>query len=390
MGALAFESEILEQFDHGVVILNSDRVVCYWNHKMNAFISTPAIEAVGQTFNQVIEFVNDSVLCEKISLCFSDGMSQILSSKLHPELVDIFPFYKCEKKFFAMKVIVSPITSEGDRFCMIQFVDQSPLLAHEDYVRIQAETITEQERKHEENLKLANIGQMAATVVHEINNPLSIITADAETLAIEKRANDLEFVLKKSERITRMVDRISQIVKGLKVIAHQGEWDISKSYSLVTTLRESFELSNEKLHNSNVLFMHNLNDLEDFEIVCNQVQVSQIVVNLISNACDAIVNHESKWVRVELSKTESQAEIRVIDCGAGLSQDVKDKIFDPFFTSKPVGKGTGLGLSVSLSIAEAHRGKLWVDDEYKNTCFCLSLPLVWEASEDQSEVEDSE
>ena len=389
MGALEFEAEILEQFDHGVIVLNSDHEVCYWNHRMNSFISTPASEAVGKPLNECIERLSNSILNEKIDLCFSDGMSQILSSKLHPELVDIFPFYKCEKRYFAMKVVLSPVYGDSQKYCMLQFVDQSPLLAHEDYVRIQAETITEQERRHEEDLKLANIGQMAATVVHEINNPLSIITADAETLQFEKKAKDFSYVKSKSERMLRMVDRISQIIKGLKVIAHQGNWNISESFSLAETLRESFELSSEKVHKNKVLFMHNLNDVEDIEIVCNQVQISQIVVNLISNACDAIVNHESKWIRVELSKTESEAEIRVIDCGPGLSKEIKEKIFDPFFTSKPIGKGTGLGLSVSLSIAEAHKGKLWLDEGYKNTCFCLSLPLEWESEEEEVENEDS-
>lgn len=376
MAAFSLDAVILEQFDHGVVILNESREVCYWNNKMNSFLSTPANEAVGKPLNQVITVIDNSILCEKISLCFSDGMAQILSSKLHPELADIFPFYKSEKKYFAMKVVLSPITSGGVKYCMLQFVDQSPLLAHEEYVRIQAETITEQERRHEEDLKLANIGQMAATVVHEINNPLSVITADAETLQLKKRISEPEYIIKKSERMLRMVERISQIIKGLKVIAHQGDWDISETHSLTAVLRESFELSAEKLSKNKVLFMHNLKDVEDIEIVCNHVQISQIVVNLISNACDAILKLDNKWIRVELSKTETTADIRVIDCGSGLPPEVKEKIFDPFFTSKPVGKGTGLGLSVSQSIAEAHQGKLWVDDNHKNTCFCLSLPLV--------------
>ena len=120
---------------------------------------------------------------------------------------------------------------------------------------------------------------------------------------------------------------------------------------------------------------HNLDSSRDVELLCDRVQISQIIINLVSNAIDAISLLDEKWVEIKLEYTEKFCEIRVIDSGGGLSPEIQDKIFDPFFTSKSVGKGTGLGLSVSVSIADAHSGKLFVDNDYKNTCFCLRLPL---------------
>lgn len=123
---------------------------------------------------------------------------------------------------------------------------------------------------------------------------------------------------------------------------------------------------------------------EGLEVECRPTQISQVILNLLNNAHDAIGSLEEKWVMVSVTEIENDIEIRVTDSGSGIPEHVRMKIMEPFFTTKPVGKGTGLGLSVSLGILKAHRGSLVVDTESKNTCFVLRFPRLQPMKEENS------
>jgi C4-dicarboxylate-specific signal transduction histidine kinase len=99
-----------------------------------------------------------------------------------------------------------------------------------------------------------------------------------------------------------------------------------------------------------------------------------VLVNLLHNADDAIAQLEKKWIRICVSQQKNFVEIKVIDSGAGISAAVNQKLFQPFFTTKAIGKGTGMGLSISLGIMRAHGGECFVDSTCPNTCFVLRLP----------------
>ena len=103
--------------------------------------------------------------------------------------------------------------------------------------------------------------------------------------------------------------------------------------------------------------------------------MSQVILNLLNNAFDAIENKDEKWVEVQTLQNKNWVEIRVSDCGHGIPKEIQDKILQPFFTTKEVGKGTGLGLSISKGIIESHGGDLTIDNEAKNTTFVARIPL---------------
>jgi C4-dicarboxylate-specific signal transduction histidine kinase len=112
------------------------------------------------------------------------------------------------------------------------------------------------------------------------------------------------------------------------------------------------------------------------------VQISQILLNLLSNAFDAVENQSLRWVRMGAEADDQQVRITVTDSGPGVPPDLESRIMEPFFTTKDVGKGTGLGLSVSKGNAEAHGGSLALDRTSLDTCFVLTLrraPAVPEA-----------
>src|SRR6185437_13319988 len=105
----------------------------------------------------------------------------------------------------------------------------------------------------------------------------------------------------------------------------------------------------------------------ELAISCRHVQISQIILNLVSNACDAIRDSDEKWIRIEWVEAGCDVLISVTDSGKGIPPEIREKIFQPFFTTKDIGKGTGLGLSISVGIARAHRGELTIDSSCANT-----------------------
>jgi C4-dicarboxylate-specific signal transduction histidine kinase len=108
-------------------------------------------------------------------------------------------------------------------------------------------------------------------------------------------------------------------------------------------------------------------------IYCNDVEIEQVIVNLISNAIDATKDLTQRWVAVSATEAEDMVILRVTDSGSGIPPNVRSKIFDPFYTTKKVGEGTGLGLSVSKGILDEHKATISVVDDSPNTCFEVRL-----------------
>ena len=110
-------------------------------------------------------------------------------------------------------------------------------------------------------------------------------------------------------------------------------------------------------------------------LVCQKVQLSQVLMNLLNNSFDAIVDDEYKWIKIQSHQHGDRIGVSVTDSGNGIPGDIADQIFDPFYTTKGVGKGTGLGLSISAGILSNHGGRLYYDQCSPNTRFVMEFPL---------------
>src|SRR5262249_15162423 len=114
----------------------------------------------------------------------------------------------------------------------------------------------------------------------------------------------------------------------------------------------------------------------DLTVTCRGAQITQILLNLLGNAHDAVVGTSGSWVRIGVSASPDAVELSVVDSGSGIPPEIRSRIMEPFFTTKELGKGTGLGLSVSKGLAEANRGTLRYDDQAPHTRFVLRLPRM--------------
>ncbi|MCB0365325.1 MAG: GHKL domain-containing protein [Bdellovibrionaceae bacterium] len=255
-------------------------------------------------------------------------------------------------------------------------------------LKTQAEHLLKEEQARTvQASKLSTLGEMAGGVAHEINNPLTIIQGYAEILGQQVKRNRLDpaQLTKISDGITATTARIAKIVRSLRTYARDDSAAPFQAASMGMIVDDTLSLCQEKLKNNNVRLDYTP-PAEPIMIQCREVQVSQVLLNLVQNAMDAIDGHQGeKWIRVELNKRDQYCQMRVTDCGAGIPPDVQEKILQPFFTTKEIGKGTGLGLSISRSIMKDHKGRFFYDQDHPNTSFVAEIPLAG----DRAKADDS-
>jgi len=230
-----------------------------------------------------------------------------------------------------------------------------------------------------QSAKFASLGEMASGIAHEINNPLAVISASVKCLkkASDKKKLTLEMLNEIVNDIETTVLRINKIVTGLRTVSKESSDNNKEPVILRDIFEDVLGLCAEKFKNNGAHLNINLEDFSfDNTIVGDRVQLSQVFLYLLSNAYDAIENLKDKWVKINVIEQKDNFEIKVIDSGGGIPENVQERIFDPFYTSKNIGKGTGLGLSLSKSIVEKNDGTLQIDIYQSNTCFVVRLPKM--------------
>jgi signal transduction histidine kinase len=238
------------------------------------------------------------------------------------------------------------------------------------------EEIALQKTKAEFASRLATLGEMASGIAHEINNPLAVIVGNASNLirATEKGPQlSNERLIERLDKIVKTSHRISKIIQGLKAFARQGDKDLFTETPVPQLIEETLELCREKFYRNSVNLI--VEQVPMVVLPMRSVQISQVLVNLLNNAFDAVKNLEMRQISIHFKKTDLGFSIFVTDSGGGVSEQLKKKIFEPFFTTKEVGEGTGLGLSISKGIMEDHHGELLLHEQSQQTTFEIRLPL---------------
>jgi len=244
---------------------------------------------------------------------------------------------------------------------------------------------TQSERDKVQNMvlqdnKLASIGQMAAGIGHEINNPLNNILSYSTLISrtIAKNAADID--TKILTNLQRDIDslrnetlRASEIIKGILNFARQMPPQL-ESFSVKHWLEKSVSLVQQTAKSKHIEIKLNYDGEDEFE--GDQGQLQQVIINLLLNAIQASENDSE--INIDVECNNKQLKVTVCDQGCGISEEVLNNIYDPFFSTKEEGEGTGLGLSISLGIIESHQGSLVIESnpaESKGTTATLVLPL---------------
>ncbi|MCD4751298.1 MAG: PAS domain S-box protein [Thermoanaerobaculales bacterium] len=257
------------------------------------------------------------------------------------------------------------------------------MVAHQRLVENQQQLI------HSE--KMAFLGQLAAGVAHEINNPVGYVMSNLETLADDIREIQINaagrssaaedptspqltpFFAETQEILHESInglERVKDIVQRLKNFARPAEAEIRKA-DINHEIEVALKIVNNELHDKCTV-RKELGDLPTIE--CRPGQLNQVFANLFANAAQAIARHGAITITTEF--TGSEILVKVTDDGVGIEQENISRVFAPFFTTKPTGKGTGLGLSVSYGIIQKHNGTIEVESTVgKGSTFTVHLPV---------------
>lgn len=222
--------------------------------------------------------------------------------------------------------------------------------------------------------KLASIGQLAAGVAHEINNPLGTILLYTSMIKkeLEKYYNDDRYKAD-LELIIEEANRCKNIVSNLLNFARQGKLNLKEIdlKKVLTDIVKPFTV-NPAYKDFDFIFNHKNGECI---LTGDEDQLKQVFINIIKNACDAMIESGKKILTINLNCNEKETAIEFIDTGKGIPKENHSKIFTPFFTTKSIGKGTGLGLAISYGIVKMHKGNIrFVSEEGKGTTFIVTLP----------------
>jgi signal transduction histidine kinase len=279
--------------------------------------------------------------------------------------------------YFATSQLSPPVPSAALSIYMIY----APLLAFTmiiggvslfAYIDVQVhKKLLEARERAAQDARLVALGEMSSGIAHEIRNPLAAIHLAATQLV--EHPEDGAHVGELGERIQRIVKRASRIIDSLRSFARDASNDPFVEAPVDRIVGDALELCGRRFTDHGIALAVATVPAE-LVVECRPVQITQVLVNLLSNAFDAVASAPERRVQIEVSVDDDALTIAVIDSGSGIDPATRAHLFEPFFTTKPPDRGTGLGLSLSRRIVEAHHGTLELDDAAPSTRFVMRIP----------------
>ena len=267
-------------------------------------------------------------------------------------------FYRKDGDVRTIQVTYSTPQRDEEVLCVIRDVTDQKMLQEQ---LIQSE-------------KMSAIGQLVSGVAHELNNPLAGISAFAQLLLSEKRFPPDQRTA--AEMIYAEARRASRIVQNLLTFARQHKPERTTT-QINQVLDDTLELRGYELRVRGIDVQRDY-DEQAPETMADAHQLQQVFLNLITNAEQAMERSErdKQHLTVRTRRAGDVLRIEVEDTGPGIPPNLLERIFNPFFTTKPTGSGTGLGLSISLGIVREHEGRIWAENAAQGARFVIELPVV--------------
>ncbi len=345
-----FSENIVESLSDGLVVLDlGDRVV-RWNAGLERLFGVSREDAVGERLGDLF----DSGFVGRLRQARVDTPT---GAELYR--VPLVSRHAEPSRLLVNAATAPLLTPDGDTSgTMVIIEDITSRVQLEEQLQISE--------------KMASIGLLAAGVAHEVNTPLTGISSFTQMLLEGADPDDPKTRL--LEKIERQTFRAAKIVNGLLNLARPGRSDVSGPVDVNVVVNDVLALLEHQLETGNVKVRRELSTVSPV-VQGVEFKVQQVFLNLFLNARDAMPT--GGWLTVSSRVDDGRAVVEIADTGAGIPSEHLSRIYDPFFTTKGAGQGTGLGLSVTYGVVQEHHGTIECESHRgQGTRFRLSLPLV--------------
>jgi PAS domain S-box-containing protein len=351
----AFNENILESLDDGLLVLDlGDRIV-WWNKALEQLYGVPRVSAVGRLLRDVF----DAPVVEAICAARRDTPDGAVLSRI--------PMSRrgegAANRSIIVNAAVVPLRAAGDEAATAV----GSIVILEDITRR-----VELEEQLQISEKMASIGLLAAGVAHEVNTPLTGISSFTQMLLEGADPEDPKTRL--LEKIERQTFRAAKIVNGLLNLSRPASataGDLSP-VDLNAVINDVLSLLEHQFELQHIKVRRELSS-ESVTVLGFEHKLQQVFLNLFLNAKDAMP--KGGWLSVTTSNRDGKPSVELSDTGSGIPSEYLARIYDPFFTTKSIGHGTGLGLSISYGIVREHHGSIDCESVVgQGTRFVLEFP----------------
>ena len=314
---------------------------------------------------------------------------------INPSLVlkkNILEMTKNNEKFHKQSFLINEFQElylTAKRSFMQRYRFERRILEEREIQRKEIEKITKtlimENEKKNQLAKLATMGEMAANMAHEVNQPLNVIRLGVSNikrqLFKDNTETNIEKLKRKCERIDKQIDRASTIIDHMRRF---GRKDVeNKPFKVNDVLHNVALFIDETCRLSQIELKVNVN-ASDFHVKGQWIHLEQVILNLVKNAQDQMkkLNREEEKILYLNVVDGGNNKIKIIveDTGGGISEELLPKIFDPFFTTKSESEGTGLGLSISREIIQEMHGDITVSNTKRGAIFEITLPIYYDTN----------
>ncbi len=344
-----FNENIIESINVGVMTVNLQGRITNWNGALEELYGLVREKAIGKRLPEVFR------------PAIVEALKQYTEHNDTHEPMTVYKFrsQSLDGRELTLNISLAPLHNKTGEI-------EGTLIAIED--------VTERiglEQQLQQNEKLSSIGLLAAGVAHEVNTPLTGISSYAQMLLQQVPESDPRHLL--LQKIHRQTSRASSIVNNLLNFSRVSDARFAE-IDLPRVIDDTIQLLEAQLRNTSIEVVREYAEFVPLAFG-NAPKLQQVFMNLILNARDAMPN--GGRLEICVSNDDHTAVISFRDSGSGISPEHLSKIYDPFFTTKQIGQGTGLGLAVSFGIIQDHGGHIQVESQPgKGTVFYISVPLA--------------
>jgi len=376
---------LLETIDNGIILIDENLNILFWNIWLETRSGIKSNDIINKSILEFFPEIKENVFKRKIKTALALNSTAFYNAENTKPLIKIKQPRVTSKffEFMQQSITIVPYDQEKRIVCLYVY-DNTRLSEQNKRLKQLTEELEEQivqnktkDRLMYEQSKMAALGDMIHNIAHQWRQPLSIISTTATGVAFQKKMDILDDsqLIENMENINKSTQYLSKVIDTFR-----GFVDRNKEYKVVNISKEILEAIDIVKPS---LMYHGIELIEENECLSKNYynemtchELPEVLINLINNAKEALTFKDIKkpWIKIDIIDDKKHIFISVEDNAGGVKENIKDKIFEPYFTTKHKSKGTGLGLHICYRIiTESLNGKISIENTLNGAKFTIKL-----------------